>query len=198
MPTGYTDKIYNGVPQTFEEFALDCARAFGTLVTLREERNAEIPDAFEPSSYHQKQLDQALMDYEYAVYAADYEIEEKLNDQHSETLKRYAEGRVEKAELLARYTAMLDQVKAWNAPTLDHVKYREFMIEQLEGSIKFDCSDYYDNDPELLSVEDFRAEMLDQALWSLNYHWKMHNEEVARTRERNNWIQALRGSLNNE
>jgi hypothetical protein len=34
MPTGYTAKIYNGVPQTFEEFALDCARTFGALITL--------------------------------------------------------------------------------------------------------------------------------------------------------------------
>jgi hypothetical protein len=138
------------------------------------------------------------MDYEAAISVSDAEIEELRDRLHNKQVNRYKAERIKRDEVKARYEAMLDQVKAWNAPTKDHVKYREFMIEQLEGSIKFDCSDYYDNDPELLSVEEFRADMLDQALWSLNYHWKMHNEEVARTQERTNWIQALKESLNNE
>ena len=34
MPTGYTDKIKDGI--TFKEYAMGCARAFGALITMRD------------------------------------------------------------------------------------------------------------------------------------------------------------------
>ena len=55
MPTGYTAKIADG--QTFEEFILSCARAFGALVEMRDEpADAPIPEEFKPSAYHTTQI----------------------------------------------------------------------------------------------------------------------------------------------
>ena len=55
MPTGYTAAIADGV--TFEQFALNCARAFGALIDMRDEpSDAPIPERFEPSNYHEKKI----------------------------------------------------------------------------------------------------------------------------------------------
>ena len=60
MPTGYTLDLYDVKDITFEEFALRCARAFGALISMRDEPiDAPIPERFEPSDYHLKELEKA-------------------------------------------------------------------------------------------------------------------------------------------
>ena len=50
MPIGYTSKLHDG-DQPFNEFIMSCARAFGALVTMRDDPNdAPIPE-FEVSEY---------------------------------------------------------------------------------------------------------------------------------------------------
>jgi len=54
MPTGYTATLMEK-NQTFPEFIMGCARAFGALIMMRDDPNdATIPDKFEPSDYHAK------------------------------------------------------------------------------------------------------------------------------------------------
>ena len=56
MPTGYTATLMEK-GQTFQEFIMGCARAFGALIEMRDSPNdAPIPDKFEPSDYHAKRL----------------------------------------------------------------------------------------------------------------------------------------------
>lgn len=53
MPTGYTDKIYRGEPQTFPEFAARSARAFGALISMRDEPlGDELPKKIEYDTSH--------------------------------------------------------------------------------------------------------------------------------------------------
>jgi hypothetical protein len=59
MPTGYTAKLYDG-DQKFQDFAMECARAFGALIEMRDEpMNAKIPETFEPSEHHVNGLERA-------------------------------------------------------------------------------------------------------------------------------------------
>lgn len=52
MPTGYTADIKDGI--TFKTFVMNCARAFGACVELRDEPGGgeKIPESFQPSNYH--------------------------------------------------------------------------------------------------------------------------------------------------
>lgn len=53
MPTAYTADIAKGI--TFKQYAMNCARAFGALIDLRDKpANCEIPDVVYPSDYHLK------------------------------------------------------------------------------------------------------------------------------------------------
>lgn len=135
MPTGYTAKITEG--QTFEEFVLQSARAMGALIMMRDDpADAPIPDEFKPSNHHIEGLQRAkerlavldAMSPKEAKAAADAAFEK----QSKEVAERLARVREERAA----YDAMLARVREWNPPTPDHVGFKDFMIEQIESSIK--------------------------------------------------------------
>jgi len=59
MPTGYTAKLMES-GQTFQDFVMQCARAFGACVMMRDDpMDAPIPERFEPSDYNVKRLAEA-------------------------------------------------------------------------------------------------------------------------------------------
>ena len=143
MPTGYTDKIKDGI--TFEQYALDCSRAFGALIHMRDlPLNVEIPDIVEPSNHYSNKLEEArkklthLKKMSMKRRIALYEKESKhITRENKEAIER-------KKSLEAKYRAMLEKVVDWNPPSEDHVRLREFMIEQIEQSINYDCDTYYE------------------------------------------------------
>jgi len=52
MASGYVHKMLDD-KQDFRTFAMSCARAFGALITMRDEpADAPIPDEFKPDPYH--------------------------------------------------------------------------------------------------------------------------------------------------
>lgn len=59
MPTGYTADVADGKITDFVEYALQCARAFGACIMLRDEPiSSEIPE-FQPSDYNANALAEA-------------------------------------------------------------------------------------------------------------------------------------------
>jgi len=46
-------------------------------------------------------------------------------------------------DLLIKYQYMLKKANEWQPPTSDHIKLKDFMIQQISESIKHDC--YYDD-----------------------------------------------------
>lgn len=196
MPTGYTAGVADGTITDFSEYAMRCARAFGACIMLRDEPvSAEIPE-FEPSDHHAKALDQAK---------SQLDALQKMNDTAQRRLwaKERANAAIvtrkrlgEIANQQSRYESMLERAKAYNAPTPDHEKFAEFLVIQLEESIKFDCdTSYYEEQAEPDSFEVWRDSKIDKLNWSIDYHAKKHAAEVLRTKERNEWVRMLKVSL---
>ncbi|WP_022886396.1 hypothetical protein [Glaciibacter superstes] len=196
MPTGYTSDLYEGKEQSFEEFALQCARAFGALIEMRDEApGASIPDEFAPSDHHRRGLDEAkakLADLS-ALRDDDWALCEVASRQNRTA--EYAAAVERAAAMRARYEAMLVQVEAWEPPTQEHQGLRDFMLQQLRESIKFDCSTRYLTEPEVQSVDEFRAQELAAAQWSVDYHAEGWAKEQERAASRTAWVRALRASL---
>jgi hypothetical protein len=196
MPTGYTACIGDGAD--FEQYIMGCARAFGALVTMRDDpADAPIPEAFEPSDYHAKAIKTAQarldeldsMSIEAAEIAAKAAYDEAV---------AYANAAIAKNDQLrARYQAMLKQVDAWKAPTPDHEGLKKFMREQIESSINFDCSNsyYLSHMPTRLTAMEWRSEQVVKARKDIAYHSKEHADEVGRAHSRTDWVKALRESL---
>jgi hypothetical protein len=194
MPTGYTAPIADGI--TFEQYAWSCARAFGALVTMRDEpQSAPIPERFEPSDYNQKALERAHEELKQVLAMTPEQISAERDADYEGEMESYNRRMAKAADLRAKYETMLASVRAWEAPTSDHVEYKAFMEKQILQSIDFDCDTSYDTLPELKSTDGWLAIRLAELRRDLAYHEKAQREEVERTEKRNEWIKALRDSL---
>jgi hypothetical protein len=196
MPTGYTHDISKGI--SFREFILNCARAFGACIMMRDDpSDTPIPERFEPSDYHTKELkrvEKELAELKDVSDATANTLAKKEFEKETTDLERIIR---EKGDLRNKYEVMLSQVNAWIPPTTEHNGLHKFMRDQITESIKFDCetSYYLDKKPILLSGEQWRAKRLKSLLSDLDYHKREHAEEVSRTESRNDWIKKLRESL---
>lgn len=191
MPTGYTAAVCDGKMTDFSEFALSCARAFGALVTMRDDpHDAPIPDAIAPSSYNSTQ------------YAA---AKDRLRELQAMTpeqaqilaLKAYDDGSARATKWNAetdaandRINTMLRKVRDWTPPTPDHIRMKEFMIEQLEISL----TTYRHKSPPRLDGPAWLAAEIAKTEHDLEYHGKEQREENE-AKGRTKWLRDLRASL---
>ena len=92
MPTGYTSDIEKGI--TFNEFTMQCARAFGACISMRDDPGDKpIPKEFKPSTYHiegikkakEKMVQLKKMSLETATQEAGKEFTEEAKE---ETVER--------------------------------------------------------------------------------------------------------------
>lgn len=196
MPTGYTAHIADGI--TFNEFVMVCARGMGALIMMRDEpMDAPIPERFEPSDYHGKEKVVAEMELNRLRSMTPVETEDAARAEFMEESARHVEAMQKNDDLLQKYEAMLADVRAWQPPTPDHEGMKKFMVEQITGSIDFDCDNgyYRENAPKRLNGSEWLKKKIAAARHDIDYHRKEHDKEVERTESRNAWLKALRDSL---
>lgn len=201
MPTGYTAAIAEGkTPITLRQYALTCARAFGALVTMCDDPfDAPVPTELTPDTrYHYDQLAKAetrfaellaMSPHERDSAAAQYNRDKAVADQ--QRADRNAAQR-------QRYDDMISAVEAWPAWPGDGQGLKDFMLEQLVESRRFDTNDLAELAVAPLTTDEWFESELTKARWSAGYHAKAYNEEIERTASRNAWLKALWASLPTE
>jgi hypothetical protein len=193
MPTGYTYSIKEGI--SFRDFTLSCSKAFGALISMRDEPNdAPIPTEIKPSDYALKSLNVANAQLkklnEMSISVAEILCEKEYQDE----LKRIEKSEKEDSELYKKYEEMLDKVNKWTPPTSEHQGLKDFMIQQIESSIKHDCR-YKREKPTKIKASEWLANRKKQAMKDIEYYKKSYKEEVERCAEKTKWIQDLVKSL---
>jgi len=196
MPTGYTAKLMES-GQTFPEFIMGCARAFGALIEMRDSPNdAPIPDKFEPSDYNAKRLISARE--ELAKLKA-MSIEERTA--FGETTKTKdvdrKQGYLKKAVVENnRLEDMAAQVRAWTPPTKDHQGLKDFMLQQIDVSKNgVDYSEKSLAEAQAKPAPEYYVEAVLSAARDIKYHTEENAKEVERTNSRTEWVQQLRESI---
>jgi hypothetical protein len=197
MATGYTYKVVEG--QSFEDFALGCAKAFGALIHMRDEPGDAPITKREPSTYDQEALEESTKELqELETLFRRNELNKKALACFYESEKRRFESLKRKRKYRRAYNNMLDKVHSWQPPTSEHEKYKEFMLSQLTDSLKADCNIKYDLKPniKLTAVEWYIAEKkrLEQ---DIEYHTKELEKEKERCNNSNEWVEKLKESLKN-
>lgn len=194
MPTGYTAKIADGI--TFRQYALNCAKAFGALISMRDDpMDAEIPEKFEPSDYYFKKLEETELELEKVQKFTDSEAENEARFEYDKELESHKKYLDDKFKLKEKYLDMLKQVNAYQPPTPDHVEYKNFMKSQIEQSIDFDCSTTHCKPPTLKSGRVWLSEKIARLVKDVNYYREEKQKEIERVTGRNEWVDALRNSL---
>jgi hypothetical protein len=199
MPTGYTAKLAEG-EQSFRDFVLTCARAFGACIDLRDSPlDAPIPEEFKASPHYQEAQNNAVAELDRLTAMTDDERRAYGEKQKAERVASCRKYIAKEAAQRKRYEGMVGQVQAWVPPSSEHENLKEFMLEQLQSSIKFDCSSSYWAE-RLTSAESadplsLYQEAVDSAKSSVGYYEKHIEEEKKRADGNTNWVRQLRESL---
>lgn len=196
MPTGYTHNIEND-DFTFEDFALSCAKAFGACISMRDlPSNTPIPDEFKVEPYYQDKILETQKQIEKHLNLTLEEWNSLCDKDFEQKESRRIESLNKNINLLYNYNKMLSKVKAWQAPSKEHIGLKEFMISQIEESIDFDCDvDYYNKPTVKVSVDVFKSETMVKLYKDLEYYTKNNEEDIKRVSQRNLWVKQLRESL---
>lgn len=194
MPTGYTYPVCEGKITEFPEFALQCARAFGALISMRDEpMTAPIPDVIVPSiGYYDFRIATAEKHLSDLESMTDAEAEAAAQAAHQNALEgrdRYLANKKAEGD---RLNAMLVKVRAWKPPTPDHVDMKKFMIEQLVMSLP---GDYAPAIPALLDGRTWREREIKETAEDLGRIKDDRAKEIERAASRTQWIKSLRESL---
>ncbi len=196
MPTGYTADIKDGI--SFKTFALNCARAFGACVLLRDEPAGgdQIPDEFTPSDYHSKAAQKAREELAHLLTLTPAQRNQCANKAWDDAETARMQMLDERRKTREAYEVMLAQVDAWSPPTGDHAGLQDFMRDQIQQSIKFDCGGEYGTKPTpRLTGGEWAASESARLNRDIGYHEAAHAEECQRAADRTKWVRDLRGSL---
>lgn len=194
MPTGYTYKVVNGEMADFSEFALNCARAFGALITMRDDpADAPIPEEIKPEcSYNEKRLAESKARLAELNAMTPDEMLSACEHAYATALASHDKYEADAAEEDRRLDAMLEKVDAWTPPTANHVEMKKFMIDQLTISKR---GSYRSPMPEMLSPSEWHEAEVKKAMKDVSYHAGEVATEIERAKGRTEWIRALRSSL---
>lgn len=182
MPTSYTSEIEKG--QSFKEYALRCARAFGALMHMRDEPLDAAIRHPQPPLFHTEALLACRADIEKALAMSDEEVVaviEKAQKDHE--IKRKANS-----ILRDQYKEMISRVREWNPPG-EYYELQKFMVDQLEMSLKSDCFDAkleINTDPKL-----FRCDLIQNAAKSMRYHIENAQKEAEAYHRAIVWLDGL-------
>jgi len=198
MPTGYTAELMEK-GQTFPEFVMGCACAFGALISMRDDPNdTTIPEKFEPSDYHSKRLAKSMAELAKLESMTHVEKEAFGQSKKDAVIKQEKEWLVKEAAENRRLDYMQVQVARWNPPTPDHRELKAFMINQI--SISRNDISYIENslaEAERKTAIEFYEDTLSAANRSVTHNAEENAKEIVRANERTEWVQRLRGSIYN-
>jgi hypothetical protein len=195
MPTGYTADVADGKVTKFSDFALQCARAFGALVTMRDDpMDAPIPDSIAPSTYHRDELAKARQRLTELQVMSHPDIDVAAAAAHRQKTDEAEKWDDRHADIERRYQAMINQVKAWEPPSPEHQGMKTFMLEQLNLGMEGDCRYRREAVPPLDPAKWWEDE-IKSAEWSIEYHATNWEKEQSRAQGRTEWLRKLRESL---
>ena len=196
MASSYTYPITEGDGITFSEFAQRCARSMGACISLREEPlSNELPDELPKDNYHKEQLDYWQRKYDdFLAHPPTYEdAEREYNSYVERALRESEEANKLRASNRAKLEAMLQQVEAWQPPSVEHVGLKRFMIEQIKSDLE------WEQETELfLSDKDKYIEDIvsgSYLKYFLDFHKERYEQYEKAYAKRNEWIRLLKDSL---
>ena len=194
MPTGYTSDV-GRKNVSFRKYALHCARAFGALVRMREEPDsARIPKEFKPDDYHLRQLEDAKYVLRGAQMLSEREASIDAEREYDKALQDCSNHLNSAIATKKRYVDMINKAKKWKVPSSEHTGLKDFMISQLEESIKFDYPRHIEA-IERKEPQEYIDAVIKEAQRDIEYHIKEHKKEVKNAKDRTRWVRQLMKSL---
>jgi len=204
MPTGYTAGIIDGEITTFEQFATQCTRAFGATSHMRENPLDSPYEPRTPSEYYVNSLQSQREKLEETKAMTDEAIVRDFENLLNDSLK-YHERELEKTKVnLGRLNSIMESAKSWVPPTEDHEGVRDYMIDQLEITIKADGDPSYHVNKivqakkeleEGIDPKVYREEKIKEIEDRISYYGAEVQKELERCKQSNDWMDKFLESI---
>jgi hypothetical protein len=206
MPTGYTAGIIDGEITTFEQFATQCSRAFGATIHMRDNPMDSPYEPRTPSDYYKNSIQSKRERLEEIESMSDEKIVEDFNAQLEADLEYHRTKLEADKRNLEKLNSMLESAKSWVPPTEDHQSFRDFMIEQIESTIKVDGDPSYHGNKiveikkkmeEGINPKEHREETIQEIKSQISYHETEYQKELVRCKDSNEWMEKFFESIKN-
>lgn len=198
MPTGYTHSLCEG-NVSFNQFVWCCARAMGALIMMRDEPLDKAPPDKLPGTddYHVKALKEAKSKLARLRKMSASAAQKNADRDYKSAVKAHENHVADVAAVRERLDYMREKVVAWTPPTSDHSGLKDFMLDQLDQTIRHDgtVSSYYEDRIKKLTGMEWLKEQIASAEHSVDYHTRELALAQARDKDRQDWIDALRASV---
>jgi hypothetical protein len=204
MPTGYTAGIIDGKITTFEQFATQCSRAFGATIHMRDNPLDSPYEPRTPSEYYVNSLQSQREKLEETKTMTDEAIVQDFETLLKDSLEYY-ERELEKTKVnLGRLNSIMESAKSWVPPTEDHEGVRDYMIDQLEITIKADGDPSYHVNKivqakkeleEGIDPKVYREEKIKEIEDRISYYEGEVQKELERCKQSNDWMDKFLESI---
>lgn len=192
MPTGLTAKIYEGEELTLREFALRCAKHFSPAHSYEGDLPLDKPPLLKGSDYYKlaiKRANEKLTRLEHLRKHTD-EVKQIIEKERQDFILREENRFKLLTELGQRYDAMIAEVEGWKVS--EEYKYlKDFMLEQLNESKRFDCTKVHIQEPQQTSAEEWLNDNFKHVYEDLAYCQEKLDEETDFYRKANKHLQGL-------
>ena len=192
MATGHTMKIEDSIG--FRTFALDCARALGSIVEL--DSGTTAPDESVIRRYYDAKLSEArkkLVRFDAMTLES---ADKAAKDAYEKACCWRLERMAEMDALRAKYTDMLHAIDAWVPPTIGHGKLKKFMRKQVETSLHCYCDHgSFPPLPVAQSGEEWLAKQIDAVKSDIAYYDSKKRSAIEKNNKRIAYTKALLESL---
>lgn len=204
MPTGYTAEIIEGKISTFKEFAQKCMRAFGATIHMRDESLDKKYVPREVEKYYIESVKECEEELESLKKSDDSFFAKKIREQLEEDYVYYQNKLSGVLKSKRSLESILEDAKNWNPPTDEHTGIKDFMIEQLEETLRHDGDPTY-HQKELekireklespIDVSEIRSQMIKDAEEDLERAKERLAEEIKRCEDSNKWAKEFLKSI---
>jgi len=206
MPSGFTAGIIDGKHKTFTDFAKDCMRNFGATIHMRDDARDKEYEARVVSPYYNERFEEYVINLGKLLTATDKQLITKEKKKLKDRIVRATEKIIEITATKERLNAFLKEAKAYQSPTPEHDGIREFMINQIKETTKFDGStEYYDKElatckEELknINVEEIRSKNKVYLKEDIERALENEKDEKDRCDNSNEWVRTFLDSLEEE
>lgn len=202
MPSGLTQKIYDGSDTSLRGFALSCVRQFTPGYVASKGGSEELSPYRAPilkaSDFYLNKLYEVEEEFKYwkdIVSNNPTQLDVEYNKYLQYREKENKEYLDKKNALKKRYISMIEKVINWEAPER-YLPLKKLMLEQLDLSCSHDCSEYLPYSRKPKSVEMFLKSKLDKLIEDLEYYTDKYETEVENTQLNNEYLEGLYEELN--
>lgn len=205
MPTYYTQLLLEEKEANLAEYAMLCARNFGALFFMRDApKNSIIPEKIQASPYHFNET------YKYKKLLDEFESlsrEDKikiLKEESVQRIKSYEEYESKRNLAVIRMETMLEKVNLWMPPSFQHTNLKDFMIAQIEDTLKNEGDGEYYKNKIKIEMDQFNhggtvdlliESKINELKSNIEYHMNQYSRAVADAEASDLWIRQLRISL---